>query len=113
MYSHAFQGCSKLTTIDLSNCEYIGGNTFEGCSSLRNIGNLKKIKGLGEMVFKECSSLEIDVNMPDYGNISDGDPHASYRNSDYNDARTFFSIGMFCGSGIKSISNLGSVCSKI
>ena len=114
MYGSAFSGCSKLTTINLSNCEYIAGSTFEGCTALSNIGDLKKVKGLGGLSFKGCSSLRIDVNIPNIGNFQYEDPHNNYyRRVDMTDAHTYYNIGTFCSSGIISISDLGTVCTKI
>ena len=84
----AFSGCTSLETIDLTNVTYIGDEAFKGCSSLKNIGSLEKITYIGSYsTFGNCSSLVIDLNLP---------------NLEY-------FAGSFNGSGITNIVNLGKI----
>ncbi len=64
--SHAFEFCSQLETIDLSDLDIdtLELNTFSWCEKLTNISlprNLKVIKGY---VFSGCSALK-EINIPD------------------------------------------------
>lgn len=55
--SYLFYECSSLTTVILSNyCLSIGNQSFQSCTSLKNI-NLNYITGLGQGSFSGCSSL--------------------------------------------------------
>ena len=84
----AFSGCTSLETIDLTNVTYIDSEAFYNCSSLKNIGSLEKITYIGSYsTFGNCSSLVIDLNLP---------------NLEY-------FAGSFNGSGITNIVNLGKI----
>ena len=67
----AFQNCTSLESIDLSNIQVIDGNTFSECTSLRTVGNFQGT-ALGvdlrsEGAFCNCSSLEsIDLSNVDF-----------------------------------------------
>ena len=54
----AFQNCSALTSVDLSNCESIGNQAFDVCGNLTSIGSLSKCKTMGEYAFAVCEKLE-------------------------------------------------------
>ena len=52
--------------------------------------------------------------MPDYGDVDYYDPHNEFvRDADVADCRTYYGKGIFRGSGIISISDLGTTCTKI
>lgn len=59
----AFQDCTSLTTIDLSDCKEIsdgyngGDGAFQRCSNLSTIKNLSKLEHIGTNAFDGCSSL--------------------------------------------------------
>ena len=56
--SYAFNNCSSLKSIDLSNCETIeGGCTFYSCKKLQSI-KLKKCTTIAPQAFIDCSSLQ-------------------------------------------------------
>lgn len=54
---YAFNNCKSLKSIDLSNCETIGGSTFSNCNNLQSV-NLKKCKTIERNAFSYCSSLQ-------------------------------------------------------
>ncbi|MDE7159406.1 MAG: C10 family peptidase [Muribaculaceae bacterium] len=52
-----FEGCSKLTTIDIpATVNHVGAEAFKGCSSLKSIF-LTGVSSIGAGAFKGCSSL--------------------------------------------------------
>lgn len=58
-YSEAFQGCTELKSVQLSEGLLgIGAWAFEGCSSLESIKLPSTLKYLGDGVFSGCKSLE-------------------------------------------------------
>ena len=66
----AFQSCSSLTTIDLSNVTAINvGYTFAGCTSLNNVTLNPNLTTLPDGTFAQCSALSsIDLsNVTDIG----------------------------------------------
>ncbi len=60
----AFQGCSSLTSIDLSDdlsinrISEVGAGAFENCSSLKSVKFSNSMKKISEDTFKNCVSLE-------------------------------------------------------
>lgn len=64
MMTNMFNGCSSLTSIDLSNVQFMGkfaaSNMFNGCSNLRGpvIINTQASNGWAGNMFKDCSSLD-------------------------------------------------------
>lgn len=61
----AFEGCTNLTTVVLSDgLEIIGPHTFNGCSSLTSITIPSSVTDIGMYAFYKCSSLTevISVN---------------------------------------------------
>jgi hypothetical protein len=60
-----FTNCINLKKIDLSHVTSWGGQIFQGCTSLEDVGSIEHIEGtiLGGM-FKNCSNLAIDVYLP-------------------------------------------------
>ena len=54
--SRAFSDCSSLTSVDLSNCTSIGYDAFSGCSSLTSV-DLSNCTSIGSQAFSGCSSL--------------------------------------------------------
>ena len=52
-----FGGCEQLETVDLNHVTVLEGEVFSGCSSLKNIKNLEKVKKIGDGAFGNCSSL--------------------------------------------------------
>ena len=61
---YAFDGCTSLQSIDLSNMKSIDVYAFAGCSQLREIGSLANLVTLGGAAFRECSSLSGEIYMP-------------------------------------------------
>ena len=59
--AYAFNDCTKLSIIDLSNVDEIGQSGFENCSSLTS-ADLSSVDVLSESVFAGCSSLN-DVSL--------------------------------------------------
>lgn len=88
----AFYNCAALKSIQLpKTLVRIGGHSFRECTNLINI-NLENVEEVYNYAFYSCSSLAIDVNMP----------HLKLLGSSV-------SAGCFRNSGIKSVSNLGSI----
>ena len=57
---YAFQDCSGLTTVDLSNCTSltsIGMHAFRYCSGLTSITLPERLTSIGEYAFSSCSKL--------------------------------------------------------
>lgn len=92
---NAFSNCTNLEAIDLSNIVTLSNNktesqygVFLNCNSLKNIKDISRIESLGCNAFYGCSSLAIDVNLPNLTTIS---------------------TGAFNGSGIVSVTSLGNI----
>ena len=83
-----FNGCASLESVNLSNCTYIGANAFCNCASLSSVGSLEKVTSIGQYgVFQNCSSLKIDLYLPNLTTLN----------------------GTFEGSGILNVVSLGTV----
>jgi len=67
---YAFQGCSSLTSIDLSDdlpvnrISEVGAGAFENCFSLKSVKFSNSMKKISEDTFKNCTSLE-NIVIPD------------------------------------------------
>ena len=74
-------------------CSVILNNSFNGCAALERI-NLERITMLRQQAFRGCSSLRIEVNMPDLADVNEtiGLEYSTFQNS-----------------GITKVSNLGHV----
>ncbi|KLT67808.1 leucine-rich repeat domain-containing protein [Flavobacterium sp. ABG] len=48
---------TKITSIDLSDCETIEVNVFQNCTLLSNVVNMDKVTSIGAGAFSTCSSL--------------------------------------------------------
>lgn len=64
-----FKGCSKLKRIDCSNIKefketWHTAGSFRDCISLEDVGNLENLQVLGNGTFTNCTSLNIDVYLP-------------------------------------------------
>lgn len=64
-----FNGCSKLKRIDCSNIKefketFYTQGSFRDCISLEDVGNLENLQVLGNGTFTNCTSLNIDVYLP-------------------------------------------------
>ena len=108
--SYSFDRCSKLQSINLSNCIVLGSRAFCDCTSLNNIGDLKKLKYITTLTFDNCQNLAIDINCPLLGDFVVGDQ--SLMNINTSDQQDFVNQGPmapFSNSGIVSISNLGKL----
>lgn len=88
---NVFQGNTEITSFDelsmFSNVKTLQ-NTFQDCSGLKTI-DLTHIEHIDTNSFNGCSSLGIDVNMPNLKTMKGG--------------------GIFKNSGIVSVSNLGYI----
>ena len=69
--SNAFLNCSDLTTIALPmSARRIRGQAFKGCTSLSSI-NLAQVTGIEYHAFYGCSSLQIELNLPNLSETLD------------------------------------------
>lgn len=59
---YAFNGCSALTDVNLPNAKTVGGNAFQNCTSLTKL-DLPKATVLNGYLVSGCSSLT-ELNMP-------------------------------------------------
>ena len=65
--NRAFYGCSKLTSVDISNINVLGYGLFEGCTLLSSL-NRTTFSGITQLhagIFKGCSSLTGELSFPD------------------------------------------------
>ena len=67
----AFEGCTKLSRIQLDKASEIGKYAFKGCTNLSSIGGTDSWSTLGESAFDGCTSLTASVDLsvadiPDY-----------------------------------------------
>ena len=61
----AFDGCSKLKTINLPDgLKTIGGGAFQGCAALETADLPEGLKQIGPFAFRGCTSLEY-ITVPD------------------------------------------------
>lgn len=66
----AFSKCSKLQSIDISNIEILGEESFVGCKELKNV-NLAKVLQIGKAAFKDSGVKDVILNdalkiLPEY-----------------------------------------------
>ena len=55
---HAFEGCSRLTSVTIPNSvTSIGGHAFEGCSRLTSVTIPNSVTSIGELAFYSCTGL--------------------------------------------------------
>ena len=66
----AFRGCSSLASIEIPKVETIEGSTFRGCSSLKSI-ELPKVTIIKSYAFQDCISLN-SINLSNVITIKDG-----------------------------------------
>jgi len=63
--SHAFAGCSNVTSVDIgSTVTNFNGFAFAGCSNLTSVIMAEGATGFGEYAFAYCTSL-VSVRLPD------------------------------------------------
>lgn len=67
--SNAFSNCTNLKSIDLSNIKVFNGTyytqgTFNGCTSLQDIGSLENLEVISPSAFNGCANLVQDIYMP-------------------------------------------------
>lgn len=61
--NNAFEGCSSLNSIDLSNVNVIGEYAFRGCTSLKKVTISEKIGYLCNGIFLGCTGLT-EITLP-------------------------------------------------
>ena len=66
---HAFDNCSALTSIDVSNATSIGDYAFYNCSALTSI-DLPNATSIGDHAFNSCSALT-SIDLPNATSIGD------------------------------------------
>lgn len=54
--AYAFNGCNKMTSVNLQNATYVDQHAFDGCSALTDV-NLPNAKTVGGSAFQSCTSL--------------------------------------------------------
>lgn len=54
----AFQNCTSLTTVDLSSCQHVGESAFIGCTSLTSLVSVAACTSFGISAFSGCSNLQ-------------------------------------------------------
>lgn len=69
LVSGAFDNCTNLKSIDLSNIKQFNGTyytsgTFKQCTSLQNIGSLENLEVISPSAFNGCTNLVQDIYMP-------------------------------------------------
>ena len=77
---HAFQNCTKLTSISLpQSLTSIGKEAFSGCGNLQKIAIPSKVKTIEEKAFFDCKKIK-RVSTPDLANWCSIDFADSYAN---------------------------------
>ena len=54
--AYAFNGCNKMTSVNLQNATSVGDNAFNGCSALTDV-SVENAKTVGSGAFRDCTSL--------------------------------------------------------
>lgn len=54
--AHAFNGCNKMTSVNLQNATSVGAYAFKGCSALTDV-NVPEATTANEGAFQNCTSL--------------------------------------------------------
>ena len=68
MHDRAFQGCTSLTSVDLTGLHMSGDNVFEGCTRISDI-KTGKFTAIGNYMFKDCVNLRnVTLSTPKIGN---------------------------------------------
>ena len=68
MHRRAFQGCTSLTSVDLTGLHMSGDNVFEGCTKITEI-KTGKFTAIGNYMFKDCVNLRsVTLSTPKIGN---------------------------------------------
>lgn len=57
-YVGGFRSCEKLKTVTLKGCETIDNNAFENCTNLISIEETANVTSIGNEAFKNCSNLK-------------------------------------------------------
>lgn len=57
----SFEGCSSLTIVDLSSCKELADYAFAGCGQLQDVVSLAKVQKIGHNAFDGCVSLSTIV----------------------------------------------------
>lgn len=70
IYANAFNGCSNLQKVDLTNIGNLGAQCFRDCTSLTSIGNTNKIWYVGSRSF-QGANLTGSVYLPSIRSLSD------------------------------------------
>ena len=66
----AFEGCTSLKSINLSNIQTLGNRSFSNCTNLSSIGSLGSVNKIVGRVFDGCGNLAVDINMPSLTSLS-------------------------------------------
>ena len=54
--AYAFNGCTKMTSVNVPSATSVGAHAFNGCSALTDV-NLPNAKTVGDSAFQNCTSL--------------------------------------------------------
>lgn len=110
LFDSTFLGCSSLEEINLENIrEFKGGEIFEDCISLRNIGRLNdNVKVLTENMFNNCRNLQIS----DINNVVEIEDNCFFNCKKLNDTvvKNIITIGERSFSGCSSFNNVKFNC---
>lgn len=61
---NAFNGCSSLTTLNLGHTKNIGDSAFSGCTGLTTLTLPETLTSLGNYAFSSCSGLKGELKIP-------------------------------------------------
>ena len=104
---YAFNECTALEEIDLSNIRILRERVFEDCPSLKKVGSLENLTHLGYFNFSDKPNLEIDVYLPNLKNELEY-PGTTFGNSGIKSFRAPL-ITELTGNSFNNCPNLASV----
>lgn len=89
--NYAFAECHNLTSVDVSNITNMGARVFSGCISLDYVIGLDRVSTMSTTVFYNALLTNMNVSMPNLTGV--------------------LQWGVFSGTSIKQVSNLGNITS--
>lgn len=107
---NAFQGCSKMQSIDMPGVTTIGNYAFMQCAGLTSMDLSDRVTSLGSQVFYACTGLKEVTGMRGLTSLPDYCFNQCAIESIYiPDNITSFGNGVFSGSQIKNVTGMKGI----